>query len=126
MLTPWQAGARPACGRQALRPGAAGSQDESPCRAIHKQRPYRVLVSAAWLTRARHAVPLRMRIEMVRLQLHGEVNDRSYGYACGAFCQPRSSFIYPAGGGYVEVDPGGVFCEFFYEPGAGDGAAAFA
>ena len=26
----------------ALRTGAAGSQDESPCRAIHKQRPYRV------------------------------------------------------------------------------------
>ena len=25
----------------ALRTGAAGSQDESPCRAIHKQRPYR-------------------------------------------------------------------------------------
>ena len=23
-----------------LRTGAAGSQDESPCRAIHKQRPY--------------------------------------------------------------------------------------
>jgi hypothetical protein len=25
----------------ALRTGTAGSQDESPCRAIHKQRPYR-------------------------------------------------------------------------------------
>ena len=25
----------------ALRTGSAGSQDESPCRAIHKQRPYR-------------------------------------------------------------------------------------
>jgi len=27
----------------ALRTGTAGSQDESRCRAIHKQRPYRIV-----------------------------------------------------------------------------------
>src|SRR5271170_6934731 len=42
----------------ALRSRAAGSQDELRCSSTHKQRPYRVLVSAIGLTRARRAVPL--------------------------------------------------------------------
>ena len=47
ILTPGQVGAQPDCGRQALRTGTAGSQDESPGGAIHKQRPYRVSASVA-------------------------------------------------------------------------------
>src|SRR5208282_6078948 len=60
------------------------------------------------------------------LELHGEVDDRADGYACWTLCQPRFSLIYPASCCYVEMDPRGVFGEFFYEPGAGNGAAAFA
>ena len=36
----------------ALRTGAAGSQDESPCRAIHKQHPYRGSVWRGYRGRA--------------------------------------------------------------------------
>src|SRR5580658_849378 len=79
---------------------------------------------------ARHAVSLRRRTVTNRasyaLEFHREVDYGSYGYASGAFGQPRFAFIYPACRGDVQVDPRGVFCEFFYEPGAGDGAAAFA
>jgi len=32
-------GAQPACGRQALRSHTMGFEDESPRKAIHKQRP---------------------------------------------------------------------------------------
>src|ERR1035437_10312586 len=62
-------------------------------------------------------------LDLLRAPSFYELHQTAQGYSRWAFGNPRLLLFHPGGAGYVEVDPGRVFGEFFQEHGGGDGSA---